>query len=60
MSADNQEYIKRLEKLVRDMSEAIENGHVDSAEICLDDPYIPPHKFHEEWQHHAKNLLGGE
>lgn len=58
MIDDQQAHIEKLERLIRHMNEAIDAGHVDSAEICMDDPYIPPHKFHEEWHHWAKNLIG--
>jgi hypothetical protein len=44
-----------IRKLVEQMAEAIDHGEIDSCEI--DTGEGPPHKWHEEWRHLARQAL---
>ncbi len=58
--ANKSSRIGMLEGLVRRMCEAIESGSVDSQEIDLGDPDIPPHKIHEKWLSYAREFVPDE
>lgn len=46
-----------LLSLVQLMLEAIEGGNVDSPELGEPEVGIPMHKWHEEWEHYARNAI---
>ncbi len=46
-----------MRKMVEQMVSAIAGGSIDSQEISDQDNGIPPHKWHEEWLHHARSAL---
>ncbi len=47
----------RCAEALRQMVSAIDAGGIDSEGVEFDDSEQQPHKWHEEWAHHARSAL---